>query len=540
MKIGIFHGYELTGSGSNEYTLYLSRSLLLFGLELHVICREPDPFALDFVNSAIKWDQNGNSQMLFERNTKFKSKCVLHQMPVPPINAVYLTDKQRSGNIKSFTDLTDQELKTYHEFTVNTLRPILLQNTVDILHTNHLIYQPVAALQVCKETGIPFIIYPHGSSIEYVIRKDNRYKELALKAIIGAKGLIIGNEEVRERIIGIYPEYEELIRHKTEIVGVGVDTSLFSPVLKKNRLQSINKLIGMEPFEGKDPEITVGLFRELEKNDIYATTSFRNSYNNDLPDRDLVSHLKKIPWDRDILIFVGALTVGKGLQSIIAAFPSILKKHPHLHIVIIGSGAYREVLEGFVYAISKGNEQLIDKFIEHGYDLDLNALVGPWEDVKYFLSDNINRKELLGYGSALLDHVHFLGRMDHSLLKYIFPCADFSIFPSTVPEAYPLVLMESLSNGVFPIMSYFSGFKDAIDSLDDYLNKDILQLMKISMDPEKRIKSIIRCVSGALEYPGLNSVSPKLRSIAVKNFDWKIRARQMINAYLKRLNPGIL
>ena len=130
--------------------------------------------------------------------------------------------------------------------------------------------------------------------------------------------------------------------------------------------------------------------------------------------------------------------------------------------------------------------------------------------------------------------------MDHSLLKHIFPCADFSIFPSTVPEAYPLVLMESLSNGVFPIMSYFSGFKDAIDSLDDYLNKDILQLMKISMDPEKRIKSIIRCVSGALEYPGLNSVSPKLRSIAVKNFDWKIRARQMINAYLKRLNPGIL
>ena len=261
MKIGIFHGYELTGSGSNEYTLYLSRSLLLSGLELHVICREPNPFAIDFVNSAIKWDQNGNSQILFERNTRFKGKCVLHQMPVPPINAVYLTDKQRSGNIKSFTDLTDEELKTYHEFTVNTLRPVLVQNPVDILHANHLIYQPIAALQVCKETGIPFIIYPHGSSIEYVIRKDDRYKELALEAIIGAKGLIIGNGEVRDRIIGIYPEYEELIRDKTEIVGVGVDTSLFSPVLKKNRLQSIHKLIEMGPFEGKGPEINVELFK---------------------------------------------------------------------------------------------------------------------------------------------------------------------------------------------------------------------------------------------------------------------------------------
>ena len=43
MRIGILHGYELTGSGSNEYTRYLSRALARAGHEVHLLCREPDP-----------------------------------------------------------------------------------------------------------------------------------------------------------------------------------------------------------------------------------------------------------------------------------------------------------------------------------------------------------------------------------------------------------------------------------------------------------------------------------------------------------------
>jgi NAD(P)H-dependent FMN reductase len=48
MKIGIFHGYELSGSGSNQATQYLARSLAQEGHEVHILCREPDPFAFNF------------------------------------------------------------------------------------------------------------------------------------------------------------------------------------------------------------------------------------------------------------------------------------------------------------------------------------------------------------------------------------------------------------------------------------------------------------------------------------------------------------
>ena len=33
LKISLYHGYELTGSGSNEYTRYLSRTLAQLGHE---------------------------------------------------------------------------------------------------------------------------------------------------------------------------------------------------------------------------------------------------------------------------------------------------------------------------------------------------------------------------------------------------------------------------------------------------------------------------------------------------------------------------
>jgi len=65
MKIGLFHGYNLGGSGSNEYTRYLAIALLQKGVEVHLICREPAADTLGFVDAAIRYDKEGRSQQLF-------------------------------------------------------------------------------------------------------------------------------------------------------------------------------------------------------------------------------------------------------------------------------------------------------------------------------------------------------------------------------------------------------------------------------------------------------------------------------------------
>ena len=535
MKIGIFHGYELIGSGSNQSTRYFARALAAAGHEVHVLCREPAPAAIEFLDKAIQWNDVGESKLLFERDGNNRGVCILHQLPLPPVNAVYITDTQRPGNVKAFSDLTDEELKEYHSFVVKSLHAVLRAYPVDILHTNHAVYQPVAAAEVCEELAIPFIIYPRGSALEYTIRHDNRYQELALQAILQADGLIIGNAEVRDRITKLYPDYRGEILAKTEIVGIGVDTSLFLPVQKQQRRQSIEKIFAYTPFNGKSPQLTQELYARLETGDIGAVTDYRTAYHIKQPDSDLVAKLQKIPWESKILIFVGATIVGKGLQAVIVALPFLLKQNPAVHLVIAGSGVSREIFEALVYAITAKNEKLLDKLVEKGYDLDPIESKGPWHDIKSFLADKQNKAELFANGSKLSEHVHFLGRLDHELLRHVFPCADVGIFPSIVPEAYGNVVLESLSNGVLPMASYFSGLACGLDELATHLGNELVDLLKIPVDKETRIPGLIKNLSHILSDRSLETIGPKLRAIAVNNFDWAIRARQMVAAYAKLL-----
>ena len=155
MRIALFHGYELTGSGSNEYTRYLSRALAEMGHEVHVLCRESSPDAIEHVSKAMDWGapQPHQPRVLFERETS--GSCTLHQLPHASVQPVYLTDKQRPGNVKAFETLTDAELEDYHESTLNAVRSVLARFPVDILHANHLVWQPVVA----AETSVPFVIY---------------------------------------------------------------------------------------------------------------------------------------------------------------------------------------------------------------------------------------------------------------------------------------------------------------------------------------------------------------------------------------------
>jgi glycosyltransferase involved in cell wall biosynthesis len=530
MRIGLYHGYELTGSGSNEYTRYLARSLLDKGHEVHIICREFYPETIPYVTHAYAWYADGEKATLFIREHK-QPACFLHQLPHGAVRPVYLTDKQREGNVKSFIALTDEELSAYHQLNETLLTRILFRHRLDVLHANHLVYQPVAAIEACRATNTPLIIFPHGSAIEYTIKPDKRYQRLALKGILGSSGLIVGNREVRDRILNLYPKKRDIILEKTRIVGVGVDTSLFKPVKRSGREQSIRQLIAKNPSGGKHPELTEELHLRLGNGEIDAVCDYWNSYDNSLPDENLNKKLDHIPWNQKILLFVGALTVGKGLHSLITALPNVLAEHPDVHLVIVGSGAYREVLEALVYSISTTNRELLLQLCTQGNDLDRNELTGPWEDVQYFLQVQSNFSFLLKKGKTLDQHVHFLGRLDHSLLCHLFPCADVAVFPSIIPEAYPLVVMESLSNGVLPMVSYFSGFRDSVDNLEPFLDQALIELMKIPTSHDVRVRSIADNINQLFTGQYLENIGPTLRRIAVEYFDWELRASQMTDAY---------
>ena len=176
---------------------------------------------------------------------------------------------------------------------------------------------------------------------------------------------------------------------------------------------------------------------------------------------------------------------------------------------------------------------MLKSMASQGFDLDFSDNTGAWEDVEYYLQNHAD--ELFECADRLKSNVHFVGRLNHDQLKFLFPVVDLAVFPSVVPEAYPLVLMESLSNGVLPMVSYFSGFTDGIDELADVIPEDLISLMRIPMDSQQRISVMADNLNRILSSDSFREIRPTLREVACDRYDWSLRAKQMIDAYTKVL-----
>lgn len=179
MTIGIYHGYELTGSGSNEYTRYIARGLARLGHHVHVLCRDRRPASLDYVKAAYLWTLGGSgglnatSDLLFlrdkedlpKRETSAGGSVTVHVLPHAQIRPVFVCDKQRKGDVRMFIDLDNMQLNEYHTVSTTAVRAVLTAFPMQVVHANHLVYQPIVCADACAAVGVPFIIFPHGSSI---------------------------------------------------------------------------------------------------------------------------------------------------------------------------------------------------------------------------------------------------------------------------------------------------------------------------------------------------------------------------------------
>lgn len=530
LKIALYHGYELTGSGSNEYTRYLSRTLAQLGHEVSIICGEPDPAAHPFVSRAVAHAVDGTPTDLFSREKTLLAPVTLHQLPRTSVMPVFITDQQREGNVKTFLELSEDELEEYHRAMVATLTRALEDERPDVLHVNHLIYQPVVAAEACRNADVPFYVVPHGSAIEYTIEKDERFRDLARVGLTASAGIAWISREVRERVQRIYSDLIPEIEAKSHLSGVGTDTSLFTPLPARERRASLDQLATLHIPGGKTAAQRAELRERLDAGDIECTRAYWDAYNHKLADDDLPDILRRIPVEQDLLFFVGSMTYGKGIQSLIAALPGILARRPDTHLVLVGSGTFREVLEALIHSLATANEMLFDELVRRGRDLERSDMSGSLEDLESYASVPANRAILFDRGVELAEHIHIIGRLDHAKLRCVFPCCRIAVFPSVIKEASPLVFAEAMANGVLPTGSYHSGLRDGLDDLQPDIPADIWQCMKLESDPTRRIGSIVENLCGLLESLEKEDLSPVLRRIAEERCDWTAVAQQLAEA----------
>ena len=150
--------------------------------------------------------------------------------------------------------------------------------------------------------------------------------------------------------------------------------------------------------------------------------------------------------------------------------------------------------------------------------------------VARFLAQLRERGELDAYYAAARAHVRpervvFTGYLTHRELRHLFPCCDVAVFPSVVKEAGPLVFLEALASGAFPLGTYFGGMKASIDSVAEVLPPEVAQVMKLDPAPERTVADIVRHVPVALEAG--ERYKEALFRVARDRYDWSSVSRTL-------------
>lgn len=526
----IVHGYGLNESGSNLWTREVVRALVKNGETVHLVCRVSDPQSFDFVAEAYAYDAEGEPTLLLDRELDgHAGRCVLHR-PHADVVPTYVRPRLTQGPAKCILDLDDEPIRTYLDHQEAALRSIVERHDVRAIHVNHLVLMSEAVRRIHASDGLPFVLMPHGSALEYVVKKDARMREIARGVLAATESVVTLSAELAERILAVFPDLDGLEEKMTRIPP-GVDVSRFRLLPRERRGESLDGLRrGLAGRERGRTDEQTALFRESLRDDLgreEAGELFRaaSDHSERAPEAALEAGLDRIDPERDeIVAFVGRFLGHKGVADLVAALPAILAERPDARLVLAGGGPLREVLEALLVALSRGHRRLVRNLLAWGDELE-GQQSRPMARVELFLDDLEQRGELDAWFETAeehvdLDRVLFTGFLEHDLLQYLLPCCDVGVFPSHVPEAGPLVAVEAMASGCFPAGTYQAGMASILDAArDSGLPEEAVDLARISPRAAHSVADIARKV------PRLLAVAPRhreaLRRVAEERFDWR-------------------
>ena len=278
-------------------------------------------------------------------------------------------------NVVPMIELPDAAIDDYLKRNTDVLMRIVRAFAVTAIHANHVVLISVAAQQVSAATSIPFSVMPHGSDIEYAVKKDERFLRLANGVFTAAKRIFVHGQEMRARVNKVFSSAQDIDAKMTEL-HLGVNTSLFELTPRSFRRKNVDRLLQIvaETPRGKSPEISEVMIKrlsgEMTEQEVRSVIRSASSYAAKQPDADIEAKIEAIDWANDkTLLFVGHIIASKGLQSIIAALPLILDKHPTARLLVVGHGPLREATEALLWALGHGMRSLVERIVEW---------VAPW------------------------------------------------------------------------------------------------------------------------------------------------------------------
>lgn len=543
-SLGLVHGYGLSGAGSNLWTRSIVRALCRLGHTVHLVCQESRPEAYEFVAEAYAYDAEGEPERLFSRETPQEGHCIVHR-PELAVLPTYVRPRRKSEYVFAIPDLDDDAIEAY--VTRNARVLARLAPEVVGFCVNHVVLSAQAAQRAKAETGVPFAVLPHGSAIEYVVKKDARMMQAAHDALAAADRVFALNGEMEGRLRDVFGDVPGLM-DKVARMPVGVDTEEFVVAprdARAVRIESLAHLIADEPrgrTAAQQAALRDGLRGDLDVDALRSLLCSGTDYASSAPDADLEMKLRSVDWNgAPVALYVGRLITAKGLPTFVAAIPEVAARVPGARFVVAGTGGLREAMEALVWAFAHGEKDLARRIVEAGSALEAEGdAPQPFPHAAAYF-DQLEREgrldTLFERAAAHLseDHVVFTGFLDHGPLSELYAVADVGAFPSVVREASPLVVPEAAASGTLPIGTDHGGMGDSLRTLGAELPETARDLLLIRPDPEHTVADLVDRMTMALQEPGRYAES--LRAAAVARYDWRAIAGRLADA-LSALTPS--
>ncbi|OZC01726.1 glycosyltransferase [Rubricoccus marinus] len=537
--LGVVHGYGFSGAGSNLWTRAVLRALAANGRNVHVVCQESNPARFDFVSEAWTLSASGEkTQSVAPRETGYPGRVTVH-VPDLEVLPAYVRPSRPSSYVVYIPDLEDAPLAEYIARNARALERVAKENGVTGWVVNHTVMMAVAAARARAEGGAPFAILPHGSAIEYVVKKEQRSRDLAEEAARAASAVWALNGEMEGRIKEVFAGLDG-IEAKMDRMPVGTDTSVFQLVAREDRPRAVEQ-IGQAAgsARGRTAQQEAGLRQRLEalapgaSDEAVHEALASGEYERSAPDAALEAKLGGIDWaEAKTVVFVGRLIAAKGMPALMMAFPRVAAAHPGARLIVAGTGGLREALEALAWALARGRADLVRQIVRLGGALEgaggLDA--EPFFAAQAFLDGLDEAGEADTYFAtaqeALTDNsVVFTGFLDHAALGPLYGLADAGAFPSVVREASPLVVPESAAAGVLPVGPDIGGMGDSLRTLADGLPPEARALLLVRPEAEHRVGDLADRLSRALEHP--RQYAAELRREAEARFDWRAIAERL-------------
>ena len=448
MRVLIFHGYLLHGTGSNVYNANLARTLAAMGHDVHLFCQERRANELDWVRAS--------------------DRVTIHVPDIGGLLPVFVADRYEGFEVKTFPELTDEELDRYLDANIAAVRGVIDEfGEPDAALANHLIMGPV----ILARTGLRFAIKVHGSDLSYVVRPHpERFVPYAREGTDSAAGILAGSSHTAEALFETVPDPE--LRERTRLGPPGVDVHRFRPRSADEALARLSDLAA-------HLEAEAGGRRD-------------DSFERDGP--AIAASLREWSLGDPRVLFVGKLLVSKGVDLLAAAWPLVHRERraagaPSPRLLFVGFGAYEAGLRELIAALDGGDLQAALRVAARGRGYEdqhqrrpqtpppnqpLRILTAFLEDPP----DGYAEAARQAAGSMLIG-----GRLEHDEVADVMPAAETFAMPSTWPEAFGMVPAESAASGVPPVSADHSGMREVTQVLAEALEPDLARLLSFPVGP---------------------------------------------------------